>query len=183
MGRGQPQTCPLCRWGPGTVSDMFSLMPGVPRRVSSILSLVSGGSGTAFSAYIRTCPGGGGGVVSGMSEMTPGCPETVSGMFYLMSWGARTVFSTFSLVLGGPRTISSMSAVIPGEPGTVIISSMSTLTPRGPGIVSSNTMDTDSALTQCLFRCSGEKISFSSKVFCNCMPCESVIVRTRALLR
>ena len=35
------------------------LPPG--RRVSSILSLVSGGSGTAFSTYVRTAPGGGGG--------------------------------------------------------------------------------------------------------------------------
>ena len=78
------------------------------------------------------------------------------------------------LVLGGPTTISSMSAVIPGEPGTVSIFSMSTLTPRGPGIVYSNTMDTDSALAQFLFRRSGEKINFSSKVFCNCMPWESV---------
>ena len=31
-------------------------------------------------------------------------------------------------------------------------------------------LDTDSALAQVLFRRSGEKISFSSKVFCNCMP-------------
>ena len=63
-------------------------------------------------------------------------------------------------MLGGPRAISSMSAVIPGEPGTVSISSMSTLTPRGPWIVSSNTMDTDSALAQFLFRHSGEKNQF-----------------------
>ena len=34
---------------------MFPLMPGVPRIVSSILSLVSG---AAFNTYIRTAPGG-----------------------------------------------------------------------------------------------------------------------------
>ena len=100
---------------------------------------------TAFSTYIRTAPAWGGG--SSLRHVLDDAGKTVDCLRHvLFDVVAGTVFSTFSLVLGGSRTISSMSAVVPGlgEPGTVSISSMSTLTPRlkGPGMVSSNTMDT-----------------------------------------
>ena len=76
--------------------------------------VVSGGSGTAFSTYIRTAPGGSG--VRSLRHVLDDAGKTVDCLRHvLFDVVAGTVFSTFSLVLGGSRTIFSMSAVIPGS--------------------------------------------------------------------
>ena len=75
---------------------------------------MSGGSGTAFSTYIRTAAGGGG--VRSLRHVLDDAGKTVDCLRHvLFDVVAGTVFSTLSLVLGGSRTIFSVSAVIPGS--------------------------------------------------------------------
>ena len=80
---------------------------------------MSGGSGTALTAPISVLPlggGGGGWRVRSLRHVLYDAGKTVDCLQHaLFDVVAGTVFSTFSLVLGGPRTIFSMSAVIPGS--------------------------------------------------------------------
>ena len=93
---------------------MFPLMPGVPRTVSSILSLHSVRRvGDSLQHLYPYCPWEGG---RSLRHFLDDAGKTVDCLRHvLFDVVAGTVFSTFSLVLGGSRTIFSMSAVIPGS--------------------------------------------------------------------
>ena len=95
---------------------MFPLMPGVPRTVYSILSLHSiRRVGDSLQHLYPYCPWEGGGGRS-LRHVLYDAGKTIDCLRHvLFDVVAGTVFSTFSLVLGGSRTIFSMSAVIPGS--------------------------------------------------------------------